>query len=175
MLRPATITGLRAMQLLTFTAGGLTYAIEATRVVEVLPAVPVRGVPGLPDYVLGVVGYRGRMIPVIDLAKRLTDDYSARRLSTRLLIVDVATRPPTDAPRPTTPARLGIVAENMVSTVRSEDVDTEFPAMQLEKTAYLGRILRLNGRTIHMLVVENLLPADLASGLFAAASEPPSP
>ncbi|MEN9665780.1 MAG: hypothetical protein RLZZ326_2143, partial [Planctomycetota bacterium] len=49
------------------------------------------------------------------------------------------------------------------------------PAMCLESSPYLGRILRLNGQTVHMLVVENLLPADLASGLFTATPEPPSP
>lgn len=163
------------MQLLTFTAGGQTYAIEAKSVVEVLPAVPVRAVPRLPDYVLGVVGYRGSLIPVIDLAKRLTDEFSARRLSTRLLIVEFPKREPTQSPHPPATARLGIVAENMVSTLRSEDVDTLFPAMCLENSPYLGRILRLNGQTVHMLVVENLLPADLASGLFAATPEPPSP
>lgn len=163
------------MQLLTFTAGGQTYAIEATSVVEVLPAVPVRVVPKLPDYVLGVVDYRGRLIPVVDLAKRLTDDFSARRLSTRLLVVEFAWRERPESPSPSPKARLGIVAENMVSTLRSDDVDTVFPTMHLENSPYLGRILRLNGQTVHMLVVENLLPAELASGLFAAQGEPPSP
>jgi len=163
------------MQLLTFTAGGQTYAIESKNVVEVLPAVPVRAVPKLPDYVLGVVGYRGRLIPVIDLAKRLTDEFSARRLSTRLLIVEFPKREPIASPHPPSTARLGIVAENMVSTLRSEDVDTLLPAMGLENSPYLGRILRLNGQTVHMLVVENLLPANLASGMFAATLEAPSP
>jgi len=163
------------MQLLTFTAGGQTYAIEARSVVEVLPAVPVRSVPRLPDYVLGVVDYRGRLIPVIDLAKRLIDEFSTRRLSTRLLVVDVPGRAPSDPSRQATRPRLGIIAENMVSTLRSDEVDTVFPAMHLENSTYLGRILRLNGQTVHMLVVENLLPAELASGLFAAVPEPPSP
>ena len=162
------------MQLLTFTAGGQTYAIEATCVMEVLPAVPARMVPGLPDYVLGVVGYRGRLIPVIDLAKRLTDEFSARRLSTRLLVVEVPWRERSESSQSSPKARLGIVAENMVSTLRSDDVDMVFPTMHLESSPYLGRILRLNGQTVHMLIVENLLPAELASGLFAAAPEPPS-
>jgi len=162
------------MQLLTFTAGGQTYAIEATSVVEVLPAVPVRVVPRLPDYVLGVVGYRGMLIPVIDLAKRLTDEFSSRRLSTRLLVVEFPWRERSESSLPSSKARLGIVAENMVSTLRSDDVDMVFPTMHLESSPFLGRILRLNGQTVHMLIVENLLPAELASGLFAAAPEPPS-
>jgi len=159
------------MQLLTFTAGGLVYAIGATSVVEVLPTVPVRPVPQLPDYVLGMVAYRGRMIPVIDLPRRLTGDPARALLSTRLIIVEVAGGPSGEGG----PARLGLIAENMVSTVRSEDAETVFPQMQLEAAPYLGRILRLGGQTVHMLVVERLLPTGVASGLLAAAVEPTTP
>lgn len=159
------------MQLLTFTAGGLVYAIGAKTVVEVLPTVPVRPVPHLPDYVLGMVAYRGRMLPVIDLPRRLTGVPARALLSTRLIIVEVAG----SAVSETGPARLGLIAENMVSTVRSEDAETVFPQMQLESAPYLGRILRLGGQTVHLLVVERLLPAGVASGLFAAAVEPAEP
>ena len=159
------------MQLLTFTAGGLVYAIAARTVVEVLPTVPVRPVPHLPDDVLGMVAYRGRMIPVIDLPRRLTGSPARALLSTRLIIVEIPGAQGGEA----VPARVGLIAENMVTTVGSEDAETVFPQMQLESAPYLGRILRLGGQTVHMLVVERLLPSGVASGLLAAALEPPPP
>lgn len=159
------------MQLLTFTAGGLMYAIGARTVVEVLPTVPVRPVPHLPDYVLGMIAYRGRMIPVIDLPRRLTGAPARPLLSTRLIVVEVAGTAGGEGG----PARLGLIAENMVSTVGSEDAETVFPQMQLDSAPYLGRILRLGGQTVHMLVVERLLPSGVASGLLAAAVEPAPP
>lgn len=156
------------MQLLTFTAGGQTYAISAKAVVEVLPMVPVRPVPRLPAYVPGMIAYRGRMIPVIDLSHRLTGEPARALLSTRLIVVE----PAADAGSPLgSAARLGLVAENMVSTVRSEDAETAFPGMNLDSAPYLGRILRLGGRTVHLLVVERLLPPDVAAGLFPASGE----
>ena len=83
------------MQLLSFTAGGQTYAIEAGSVVEVLPAVPVRPLPAMPDYVLGVVAYRGTMIPVIDVPRRLAGEPAGN--------VDDATGLAADVARPETP------------------------------------------------------------------------
>lgn len=160
------------MQLLTFTAGGLAYAIEATKVVEVLPSVPVRPVPTLPEYVLGMMSYRGGMIAVIDLPRRLTGEAAKPLLSTRLIVVECTAR---GGPAPAGASRLGLVAENMVSTFRSEDAETIFGTMNLESAPYLGRILRLNGMTVHMLIVENLLPAELATGLIPSLGAKPQP
>ena len=162
------------MQLLPFTAGGLAYAIAATQVVEVLPFIPARPVPTLPGYVLGMMTYRGRMIAVVDLPRRLTGEAAKPLLSTRLIVVEYAAPGNAGTPRGTV-CRLGLVAENMVSTFRSEDAETVFGTMHLDSAPYLGRILRLNGTTVHTLVVENLLPAELASGLVPSQTAEPSP
>jgi len=106
------------MQLLILTAGDQSYAIEAHCVVEVLPRVPVRSVPRLPPYVLGMISYRGRLIPVIDLARRLTEGFARRRLSTRVIVVEFTRRANHEPDSPTGKIRMGLVAENMVSTSR---------------------------------------------------------
>ena len=51
------------MQLLTFSIAGEPYAIEARLVIEVLPLVPARPIPQVPDYVLGIFTYRGDLVP----------------------------------------------------------------------------------------------------------------
>ena len=163
------------MQLLILTAGDQSYAIEAHCVVEVLPMVPVRSVPRLPPYVLGMISYRGRLIPVIDLARRLTEEFAKRRLSTRVIVVEFTRRANHETEPPDGKIRMGLVAENMVSTSRSEEGDTVFSGMHLESAPYLGRILRLNGRTVHLLTVEHLLPTDLMAGLFTSGAEPETP
>ena len=163
------------MQLLILTAGDQSYAIEAQSVVEVLPKVPVRPVPRLPDYVIGMVTYRGRLIPVVDLARRLADEFSTKRLSTRVIVVEYVPRTVQKTESPPRKVRMGLVAENMVSTFRSEDADTVFSEMHLDNAPFLGRIVRLNGRTVQLLTVENILPAELAAGLFASGAEPLTP
>jgi len=155
------------MQLLTFTVAGQAYAIESRRVVEVLPLVPARPIPHTPAYVRGIFPYRGRLVPLVDLGLRLADRPPEERLSTRVIIVAPAG---TDGGRP--PARLGLIAENVISIGSAEDADTTLPALDLPAAAFLGRILRIGGQTVQLLDIDRLLPPELASGLFPAADTP---
>lgn len=59
------------MQYLTFSLLGEVYAVSVSNVREVLEAVPITRIPGMPDYMLGVLNLRGSAIPVIDLGKKL--------------------------------------------------------------------------------------------------------
>jgi chemotaxis-related protein WspB len=150
------------MQLLTFTVAGEPYAIESRRVVEVLPLVPARPIPHTPGYVRGVFTYRGSLVPLIDLGRRLDDVALEERLSTRVIVVEYL--PPGAAK----PARLGLVAENVISIIAAERAETSLPSLELEAAPFLGRILRIDGRTVQVVDVDRLLPADLAAGLFPA-------
>jgi chemotaxis-related protein WspB len=163
------------MQLLLLTAGDQSYALEAQTVVEVLPMVPARPIPHLPDYVIGMVAYRGRLIPVVDLVRRLTGVFAKRRLSTRMIVVEFVPENAAGAATQAGKVRMGLLAENMVSMGRAEDTVTVFSGMHLENAPYLGRIIRLDGRTVHVLNVGNLLPKELAAGLFASGAEPQVP
>ena len=55
------------MLLLTFTAGANRYAIDVARVVELVPRVELRAIPHAPAFLAGLLGYRGKVVPVIDL------------------------------------------------------------------------------------------------------------
>jgi len=152
------------MQLLTFTVAGETYAIESRRVVEVLPLVPARPIPLTPEYVRGIFTYRGQLVPLIDLGRRLAAAAPAERLSTRVIVVEF------DAPgRPA--ARLGVVAENVFSICSAEEADAALPPLHMPDAPFLGRVLRIGGRTIQLIAVEHLLPPAVAAGLFPAAAE----
>jgi len=151
------------MQLLTFTVAGQTYAIESRRVIEVLPLVPARPIPHMPDFVRGIFTYRGRLVPLVDLALRLAVGRLQERLSTRVIVVQIA-------PAGGGPQQLGLVAENVISICSAEDAEASLPALEFRDAPFLGRILRLGGRTIQLLEVEAILPGDVAAGLF-----PPSP
>lgn len=153
------------MQLLTFTVADQDYAIESRRVVEVLPLVPARPLPRTPAYVRGIFTYRGDLVPLVDLGVRLADQPPAERLSTRVIVVDF--RPPGAV----APRRLGLVAEHVVSIRSAEDAEASLPPLDLSAAPFLGRLLRLGGRTVQLIEIDRLLPDDLAAGLFPAAAE----
>jgi len=147
------------MQLLAFTVAGQDYAIESRRVVEVLPLVPARPLPLAPDYVRGVFTYRGRFVPLVDLGLRLAAGPLHERLSTRVIVADLA--PPGGEPR-----LLGIAAENVISICSTDEADSSFPSLEMPAAPFLGRILRIGGRTLQVISVEHILPADVSAGLF---------
>ncbi len=151
------------MQLLTFTVADQAYAIESRKVVEVLPLVPARPIPHTPGYVRGIFTYRGGLVPLIDLGRRLADSPVAERLSTRVIVVECAVPTPAGPPRS---ARMGLVAENVISICTTEQADVSMPALELAAAPFLGRMLRIAGRTVQVIEIERLLPADIVAGLF---------
>ena len=57
-------------QYLTFTLHSENYAVSVLSVREVLEIVPITRVPGMPDFMKGVLNLRGSVVPVIDLRKK---------------------------------------------------------------------------------------------------------
>lgn len=155
------------MQLLTFTVAGQTYAIESRRVVEVLPLVPARPIPHTPPYIRGIFTYRGRLVPLVDLGQRLATGPLAERLSTRVIVVEWA-------PAGRDPQRLGLVAENVISICSADDAEATLPSLDFHDAPFLGKIMRIGGRTIQLIAIEQLLPPDVSTGLFpeSAAKAP---
>lgn len=166
------------MHILTFTVAGQPYAIPSRKVLEVLPLVPARPVPLLPDYVSGVFTYRGQLVPLVDLGRRFgapaAEHADRRRLSTRVIIVEFAgPAPSADAPSAVAPPRmlrLGLVADDVVSIQETTGAEAAPAESSMTHAPFLGRLLRLPGGTVQMVVVEFLLPADLVQGLVVAVA-----
>ena len=57
-------------QFLTFLLGGETYAIEITKIREILTYPDVTILPNTPNWVKGVINLRGEVTPIIDLRLR---------------------------------------------------------------------------------------------------------
>ncbi len=70
-------------------SAGLLMAIDARSVVEVLPPVSCRPVPGTPDWVRGLFSYRGALIPLVDAVRLLGATPEPDRMANRVLVVRV--------------------------------------------------------------------------------------
>ena len=160
------------MLLLTFTAGANRYAVVVARVVELVPRVELRPVPHAPVFLAGLLGYRGKVVPVIDLSVLLGALPCPERLSTRIILVNAT---PVDhnrgnpdrhdsaehsgsvlsAPDPDLDI-LGLIAERVsdLITVRPEQVSP--PAVQLPQAPYLGAIVQTVEGIVQLIAVERL-------------------
>jgi len=82
-----------ATRLLTFRLDGRDHALPVDQVVEVVRMVAITPLPDGAPWVAGVLNYRGRVIPVIDLRVRLGLPRREPDLSTPLIVVDAGPQP----------------------------------------------------------------------------------
>src|ERR1035437_3945760 len=76
------------MLFLLFQLGKERYALQASRVVEVVPLLELKQLPQAPKGVAGIINYRGRPVPVVDLCALTLGQPAAERFSTRIFIVN---------------------------------------------------------------------------------------
>lgn len=139
--------------------GSGRYALEARRIVEVVPMVEFRPLPHAAPHVAGVFDYRGAMVPVIDLCRLATPETCRALLTTRIVLVDY---PGQDG----TSHVLGLLAEQVTETVKLKDGDFQSSGIEVPDAPYLGELARIDGEMVQHLAVERLLPDDLREQLF---------
>jgi purine-binding chemotaxis protein CheW len=99
-------------QLVTFLLGRETYGIEIHQIQEVIHFQEITRVPNSPEFVEGVIRVRDRVIPVVDLKKRLgiQGDAQAKK---RIVILDLQDR------------RLGVIVDDISKVLMLEALDYE--------------------------------------------------
>ncbi len=137
------------MLMLVFYVGKNLYAIESSRVVEVIPQVSCREVHHVPEYVAGVFNYRGAIVPVIDLCQLIRGTASKAYLSTRIMMVNY--------PRPDGTTRcIGLMAERVIETMDRDEADFKDSGLQSGDAPYLGGIILDKKGLIQRLSLERL-------------------
>jgi len=76
-------------QLLTFTLDQERYAVEISKVREVLEFISCNRVPRTPEHVRGMINLRGNIVPVIDLRLKLGLGRTERTVNTCVIITDI--------------------------------------------------------------------------------------
>ncbi len=76
-------------QYLTFSLFKEKYAVSVMNVREVLEVVPITRVPGMPDYMKGVLNLRGSVVPVIDLRKKFSLPEAEKTIDTSIIILEI--------------------------------------------------------------------------------------
>ena len=74
---------------LTFQLSDQDYGIAILRVREIIALQDITPIPGVPEYVEGVINLRGRIIPIIDLPTRLALQASVRTARTCIIVTEV--------------------------------------------------------------------------------------
>lgn len=151
------------MLMLLFHLGSDRYALESNAVAEVVPLVELKRLPHAPDYVAGLLNYRGRIVPVIDLCRLTLGSPCRARMSTRIMLVNYRGAESNQI--------LGLMAERVTETLHKEQVERVPAGIRLEQAPYLGDVITDKQGIIQCVQIDHLLPDSVRSALFRAGVE----
>jgi chemotaxis-related protein WspB len=148
------------MLFLLFQMGKDRYALEASRVVEVLPMLALKQLPQSPNGFAGLFNYHGRPVPVLDLCQLTIGQPAAERLSTRIILIN--------CPDGRGGQRLlGLIAEHATEMLRRNPRDFVNPGFKSKDAPYLGPVLLDPKGAIQWIHEQHLLSEHVRNVLFA--------
>jgi purine-binding chemotaxis protein CheW len=80
---------LESCQYLSFTLEGEVFAIDISKVREVLDYTRITKVPRMPDFMIGVINLRGSVVPVVDMRLKLGMKKGDKTVNSCIVIVEV--------------------------------------------------------------------------------------
>lgn len=139
------------MLLLLFEIGSDRYALNARQIIEVVPLVRLKQIPNTPDYVAGLMNFRGTVIPVIDLCRLLTPFSCENSFSTRYIIVKYPVENKGEV-------LLALMANNVTETVQTDLTSIPSSGTILAEVLYGGQPGSDSSELIQWLDVKKTIP-----------------
>ena len=147
------------MLVLTFRVAEILYAVAVKRVVEVVPRVALRGLPHAPDYLAGLLRYRGGAVPVVDLGLLMGKSACRDRLDTRIILVDGGLHGGSG------PGYIGLIAERVDDVQVVDELKRTVAGLEIEGAPYLGSVYETSEGLLQL--VE---PSKILDGMAITAS-----
>ena len=134
-------------QLVVFDLASEYYGVDISVVREIIRMQAVTKVPGAPLFVEGVINLRGRVVPVVDLRKRLDLALTEQAKESRIVVVDIAGRD------------VGVIVDAVTEVLRVPLSSLEPPTSMITSTEsdYLKGIAKLEDKLIILLDLDKVL------------------
>ena len=138
------------IQLVVFGVGKELYGVGIEAVHEIVRVPDVTQVPDAPEYFEGVINLRGRIIPVIDLRKRLRLAYVERTKSARVLITENNGR------------IVGLVVDSVAEVLKLQPDAIEEPPQMVSSIGveYITGVAKVKDRLVILLNIEKVLSVE---------------
>lgn len=135
------------LQLVSFKVGTEEFGVDILKVQEINRMLKITKVPNAPEFVEGVVNLRGRIIPVIDLRKRLSIENKEHDNKTRIIVVDINGN------------IVGFIVDEVNEVLRiSKDIIENPPELVSQiDSDFITSVAKLEDRIIILLDLNNLL------------------
>ena len=136
-----------SLQVVTFRVGNENYGLHIMKVQEIIRVIEAVKVPKAPAYVEGVINLRGKIIPIIDLRKRMMKAITSYSDASRIIVVDTGGR------------LAGLVVDAVIDVImlNSDDVEPCPSIDDSRRSDYIMGVGRQGDRLITVLSLESLL------------------
>jgi len=159
----ATIT--ETTQYLTYKLGDEVFALDITKVREVLDFTAVTKVPRTPEFMRGVINLRGRVVPVVDLRLKFGMTRTENSVNTCIIITEVTVDADTTI--------MGCLADSVQEVL---DLEPEHiaPAPKIGtklRTDFIKGMGKQGDRFVIILDIDKVFSADELSGVRTGSDD----
>ncbi len=136
-------------QLVIFDLAAEFYGVDIGDVREIIRMQTITRVPGAPSFVEGVINLRGRVVPVVDLRKRLNLKVGEQTMESRIVVIDIGGRD------------VGVIVDGVTEVLRIPLSAVEPPSTMITNvdSDYLKGIAKLETKLIILLDLNKVLSA----------------
>lgn len=138
------------LHLVTFRLDAEEYAVDIRRVQEIIRVGAITAVPNSLAYIQGVINLRGRVIPVLNLRKRLDLPERSLTRQSRIMIVETGAKV------------LGMLVDGVSQVLRFPAAAVEPPPDEGgQKTGFVSGIGRVDSRLILLMNLDRVLAREV--------------
>jgi purine-binding chemotaxis protein CheW len=150
----------RILQLVTFTLDNEEFGVDILKVQEINKMIDITRIPNAPPFVEGVINLRGKIIPIVDLRKRLGFEAKVSDKSTRIIVVEL------DG------IVLGFVVDSVSEVLRISESTVEPPPPLVAgiDSEYIQGVGKLENRLLILLELKKIFTATDKKELEMVAS-----
>jgi purine-binding chemotaxis protein CheW len=134
-------------QLVVFDLASEYYGVDIGDVREIIRMQNVTLVPGTPAYMEGVTNLRGKVVPVVDLRKRLDLKVKQQTKESRIVVVDIGGKD------------VGVIVDGVTEVLRIPMSSVEPPSQMVanSESAYIRGIAKLGDKLVILLELDKIL------------------
>lgn len=147
------------MLLLLFEIRNGRYAMPTERIIEIVPLVKMKKIPRTPEYVAGIINYRGEPLPVIDLCLLTENTPCEQRFSTRIILVNYQTK---DGRL----RQVGLLAERVTETIKINLAEVPSSGILMDEALYVGALASNDDEMVRYFDVQRVVPESVIDMLF---------
>lgn len=155
----------RTNQYLTFSLSDELYALEVSKVQEVLEYQTITRVPKTPEYMRGVINVRGGIVPVVDLRLKFNLPAQEQTVDTCIIVLEIALNNET--------ITVGTIADNVheVIEIQPEDIEPTPRIGTRLDTDFIEGIGKHGDRFLVILNIDKILTAEEITSMVDRENE----